>query len=260
VSEHARQQAVMAALLRRDDGASLQGWLPHSPTRTQRGLQAYQANAGASAQRALAASFPTVQALVGEASFADLARAFWHAHPPERGDLACFGEALPAFIADSEQLADVPYLPDAARLDWLLASAERANDDRADTPTLSLLAEADPAQLRIELMPGTALLRSAFPVMSVWLAHQAGEDAAGHRVRAHDALAAGQGEHALVWRSGWRAMAVSVNEPTARWTQSLLRGDSLNAAWAEAGDGFEFEAWLVQALQGGWIARAVRIA
>ncbi|MBC7956024.1 MAG: hypothetical protein H7Y33_09170, partial [Cytophagales bacterium] len=52
----------------------------------------------------------------------------------------------------------------------------------------------------------------------------------------------------------------SVTDTTARWTQSLLRGDSLQAAWAEAGDGFEFEAWLVQALQCGWIARAVCIA
>ncbi|MBC7956320.1 MAG: putative DNA-binding domain-containing protein, partial [Cytophagales bacterium] len=181
MSERARQQALMATLLRRDQGASLQGWLLHPPTRTQRGLQAYQANAGASAERSLAASFPTVQALVGEASFADLARAFWHTCPPERGDLACFGETLPAFIADSEQLADVPYLPDAARLDWLLAAAERAADDEADTSTLGLLAEVDPSQLRIELMPGTAVLSSAFPVVSLWQAHQAGEGAAEHR-------------------------------------------------------------------------------
>src|SRR5690242_17624053 len=134
--ERERQQALLSSLLTRDE-RGLQGWLSHAAARTQRGMQAYQANAGASAERALAASFPTVQALMGEESFAAMARAFWHANPPLRGDLAWFGEALPAFIADSEQLADVPYLSDVARLDWLLALAERAADAKTDPTTLN---------------------------------------------------------------------------------------------------------------------------
>ena len=250
----------MAALLARDDGASLQGTLGHSPERTRRGMQAYQANAGASAERALASSFPTVQALIGEESFAAMARAFWHAHPPERGDLACFGEVLPAFIAASEQLADVPYLPDSARLDWLLAQAERAADEVADPSTLSLLAEVDPSQLRLRLLPGTAMLASAYPVVSVWLAHQSSQDAAVHAGHARHALAEGTGEQALVWRAGWRAMALAVSEPTAQWTQCLLRGDTLGMALNQAGEGFEFEPWLVQALQRGWLAGAEHVA
>jgi hypothetical protein len=259
MNEHERQRALMAALLRRDDGSAL-GGLQQSPERIQRGMQAYLGNAGASAERALAASFPTVQALMGEESFAALARSFWQARPPERGDLACFGEALPAFIADSEQLADVPYLSDSARLDWLLAVAERAADETADPATLSLLAEVDASQLRLRLMPGMALLPSAYPVVSVWLAHQAGEDAAVHADHARRALAACAGEQALVWRAGWRAMAQAPSEPAARWAQCLLRGDALDAALAQAGEGFEFEPWLVQALQQGWLARAERLS
>jgi hypothetical protein len=259
MSERERQQALMAALLARDEGAALQGWLGHSchsPARTRRGMQAYRANAGASAERALASTFPTVQALVGEESFAALSRAFWQTCPPERGDLACFGEGLPAFMADSEQLTDVPYLPDAARLDWLLAAAERAADDTADLSSLKLLTEADPSQLQLQLMPGTAVLASAYPVASLWQAHQPGDEAAEQAARARQALAAGVGEHALVWRSGWRARASIVSVATARWTRCLLRGDDLGAALAEAGEGFAFEPWLVQAVQSGRIARA----
>jgi hypothetical protein len=257
--ERERQQALMSALLKRDEGV-LQGWVGHAAVRAQRGMQAYQANAGASAERALAASFPTVQALVGEESFAAMARAFWHANPPLRGDLAWFGEALPAFIADSEQLADVPYLPDVARLDWLLALAERAADGKAEAATLNLLAEADPSELCIELMPGVAVLASAYPVVSLWLAHQAGDDAATHRANARNALAAGVGEQALVERAGWRGSALVVDAASARWTRSLLRGDTLSQALAEAGDGFEFEPWLVQALQRGWLMRVKQLA
>ena len=258
--EHARQQALMAALLKRDEGGSLQGWLADPSERTQRGMQAYQANAGASAERALAASFPTVQALVGEESFAALARAFWQTQPPVRGDLACFGEGLPAFIADSEQLADVPYLPDVAQLDWLLALAERAADEEADLSTLNLLAEVEPSQLGLALKPGTAVLPSAYPIVSLWLAHQPGDDAASHRANARVALAAGSGEQALIARAGWRGLVVAVDAATAAWTQSLLRGDTLADAMAAAGEGFDFEAWLVQALQRGWLARARRVA
>ena len=258
--ECARQQALMAALLKRDEGESLQDWLAHPSTRTQRGMQAYQANAGASAERALAASFPTVQALMGEESFAALARAFWQAQPPVRGDLACFGEGLPGFIADSEQLADVPYLPDAARLDWLLALAERAADEEADLSTLNLLAEVDPSQLSLALKPGVAVLPSAYPIVSLWLAHQPGDDAASRRANARSALAAGSGEQALIARAGWRGSVLAIDAATAAWTQSLLRGDTLADAMTAAGEGFDFEAWLVKALRCGWLACARRVA
>jgi hypothetical protein len=116
--EQRRQQALLQALWQpQQQHGSLTDWLRAPGTAlTQRGLQAYAANAGASAERALAASFPTVQALVGDEAFAGLARACWRALPPERGDLACFGAALPGFIEADTLLADVPYLADCARL------------------------------------------------------------------------------------------------------------------------------------------------
>jgi hypothetical protein len=255
-TEAQRQQALMAAILQRDDGTSLQGWMAARPAGVTRGLQAYQANAGASAERALATAFPTVQALVGEASFAALARAFWHAAPPGRGDLAHFGGGLPTFIAASEQLADVPYLADVARLDWQLAEAERALDAQVDTQTLQLLTEIDPAQLRLVLTPGLSVVCSDYPIVSLWKAHQPVDDAAEHRTLVRQKLDERRGEHALVWRSGWRGCADTIDAATARWMQSLLDGDALAAALARAGEGFVFEAWLVQALQQAWLWRA----
>ena len=256
-TEAERQQALMAALSQRRDGAALEGLSGVGSAGVTRGLQAYQANAGASAERALAAAYPTVQALVGEDSFAALSRAFWHAEPPARGDLAQFGAGLPAFIAASEQLADVPYLADVARLDWHLAEAERALDAQLDAETLQRLAEVDPAQLHLVLMPGVAVLLSDYPIVSLWKAHQPVGDAAEHRTLARQRLDQGQGEEAVVWRLGWRANADIVDPATARWMQSLLKGESLAVAFEHAGAGFEFEPWLVQALQQQWLWRAV---
>lgn len=256
-TEAKRQQALMAAILARGGREALQPWLAARPSGVVRGLQAYRANAGASAERSLASAFPTVQALVGEASFASLARAYWHAEPPVRGDLAQFGIGLPTFIGASDQLADVPYLADAARLDWLLAEAERSHDVEMVAESLQWLGEAEPARLRLLLKPGVGLLASDHPVVSLWKAHQLVEDAAAHRARARTMLDEGQGEAALVWREGWRARAEVLDAPSARWMRAVLDGDTLAGALQRAGEGFVFEAWLGEALQRQWLWRAV---
>jgi len=258
MNELDRQQALLRSLWARDDGASLACAVGEQGARLLRGWQAYQANGGASAERALAQRCPTVQALLGEASFAALSRAFWHAQPPQRGDLAEFGDKLPAFIEASEQLADVPYLADCARLDGLVARCEQAADGVCDTASLALLAEVDPAALSLVLVPAVALLSSAWPVASLWLAHRPSDDAAARLDAARAALAEGRGEHALVWRDGWRARVQAVGEADARWTQALLDGRPLSEASDRAGGGFAFEPWLLQAVQHGWLAAARR--
>lgn len=257
MNELERQQALLRSLWARDEGASLA--VGEQGARLRRGWQAYQANGGASAERALAARYPTVQALLGEESFAALARAFWQAHPPQRGDLAEFGDALPVFIAASEQLADVPYGADSARLDALVAACERAADVECDTASLALLAETDPAGLTLALVPSVGLLSSAWPVASLWLAHRPGDEAAGHLEAARAALDAGRGEHALVWRDGWRARVRAVGAAEAAWTRALLESRPLSEALQRAGDGFAFESWLLQALQQGVLRVACRL-
>jgi len=254
--EARRQQGLLQALLARDPGAAVLGsadlpLLDTPPARRQRGLQAYVANAGASAERSLAASFPTVAALLGDEPFAGLARTYWRAAPPQRGDLAQWGAGLADFLAGDETLSSWPYLPDCARLDWRVALAERALDDAPDPTSWTLLGEADPDGLVVDLAPGTALLASPYPVVALWEAHQPG---AGFEA-ARSALAAGLGEQALVWREGWRARVAAVDAETARWTEALQRGDSVGQALDAAGAAFDFERWLLQALQRGWACR-----
>jgi hypothetical protein len=260
MTELERQQQLLAALLSRDARHLPAGALRPLSHSISRGLQAYEANAGASAERALAGTFPTVQALVGDESFAALARALWQSHPPRRGDLACFGETLPGFIAASEQLADVPYLADVARLEWQLAQAERAADVALDAPSLAALSELDPAVLHLDLAPCVALVDSPHAIVSVWQAHRPGDDLPRRQADARAALARGDAEPALVWRAGWRAAVRTVDGAWARWTGALLRGDTLAEAFDAAGDDFSFEPWLAEALRNGWAWRVRRAA
>src|SRR6266542_3456863 len=78
------------------------------------------ADSGDLAAEALATTFPTVQALVGEDFFRMLARAFVGQSPPNQPVLAEYGAGFPAFIAGHDAARDLPYLADIARLDWAL--------------------------------------------------------------------------------------------------------------------------------------------
>jgi len=254
--EALRQQMLLRALWHDARVGVLQGWV--SDAKAARGLRAYRANAGASAERALEAAFPTVAQLMGDESFAALACAFWQAEPPTRGDLGWFGERLPAFIESSDQLTDEPYLADCARLDWAVHRAESASD-AADAPEgLELLSTIDPSQLRLLLRPGTVLIASPHPVATIWLAHRSDTEDRFAPVR--EAFAAGRGENALVWRDGWRARVSVITDADARFAQAALDGMTLADALERAGPDFDFQSWLIGALQERWLVGAQPIA
>jgi Putative DNA-binding domain len=252
VDKEALRQRMLLRMLWADAGPDvLSGWLRDARPRASRGLQAYRAHAGALAERALAAAYPTVAQLVGDESFAALARALWFAQPPQHGDIAQWGEGLAAFIEAAPQLAEEPYLADVARLDWAVHRAEQAAE-RGPVLGLEQLAQADPAWLRLRLAEGLALCASAHPVASIWQAHRSSAEDRFAGVRA--AFAAGRGEHALVWRDGFQARVQALPDADARFMQALLQAQPLDAALDAAGTGFAFEHWLPRALQCGWLA------
>ena len=141
-----------------------------------RGLQTYLANGEALAGRSLAASYPVVQQLLGEASFAALACAVWQAHPPVRGDIAQWGEQLAAFMQADAQLASEPYLPDVARAEWAMHQSASLADQAPQPASFALLTaptgQDDPTALYLRLAPGTTLLPSRWPVAAIVQAHQ----------------------------------------------------------------------------------------
>jgi len=249
--EALRQQQLLRALWRRGAGPSLSLWLRESGERAAQGLAAYRGNAGAIAERALAAAFPTVQQLVGDESFAQLARAVWHHFPPQRGDLAQFGAALPGWIEADPQLASDPYLADVARIDWAVHAIEQAADVEQPPAGLALLGEMEPARLRVRLRPGLVLVASPWPVVTIWQAHQRAGEQRFAAVRA--AFEARAHETALVTRIGWRAEVEALDSPSAAFTLALQRGVDLGQALDEVGAALAFDQWLQRALSHHWL-------
>jgi len=218
-----------------------------------RGLKAYQTNGHMLAERVLSTAYPVVAQLVGAESMADLARALWHAHPPTRGDLALWGDALPGFLDGNVQLTDVPFLADVARAEWALHTSATLADAAADLASLALLTRHDPATLGIRLAPGCAVVQSCWPLASVLGVHL-------HQNPSMDALTrqfqAREAQDVLVWRNGWRPefRAALADEPAC--ISTLLGSGSLAAA-LDAGPALDFATWLPMAVHSGLILGVV---
>lgn len=250
-----QQQAVLAALLGGpQDAIKLIAVSAHGYWA--RGLNAYQGNAHALARRSLRAAYPVLARLLGEESFEALACALWHAQPPQRGDMALWGEALPAFVTASAQLADEPYLADVARAEWALHRAATAADAEPELATLALLTAQAPEQLALRLVPGTAVLVSAYPVASIITAHL---EASPTLPEAGQRLRAGLGEAALVWRQGYKPRLRATLPGEAPFVAALLAGAPLATALAQAG-ALDFARWLALAVQSGLLLAIERLA
>ena len=246
--EALRQRTLLAALAGADIEAD--AGMAQSGARAVHGLVAYRANASMVAERALGAAFPTVRTMIGAADFGHLVRRHWHADPPARGDLGEWGAGFPAWLDLQAELAEWPYLGDCARLDLALHQCERAADAAFDAASLGLLQSGAPERLQLQLMPGTCVLASVWPIATIHAAHRAPEpDFAPVRA----ALAARRGERVLVARAGWRGVVHPVDDATYAWTCALLDGADLGRALSHARAGFDFTAWLAAALRLGWL-------
>lgn len=205
-------------------------------------MDVYRGNAFGNWHAALAGAYPVVCAIVGEAFFDFLADAYAHAHPSVRGDLHEYGGHLAGFLESFSQTQDLPYLPDVARVEWLAHRAYFA----ADAAPFDF---SRPAEVR--LAPACGLLESAWPLASIWAAHQEGGDPASVD------LCAGP-DRVLVHRPGWLAEVRSLAPGDYRFLDALRSGAALGPALeaaAAADPGFAAHLALATWVQAGVITQ-----
>lgn len=217
-----------------------------------RGLLAYRSNSHAQAQRSLLAAYPVSAALLGMESFDQLARAFWHRHPPIRGDLAHWGGELAQFLQVDPQLRGEPYLADVARVEWALHQAATAADAEPVPASFALLADAPPERIRLLLTGGIAIVTSPYPVASIVRAHFDAEPALQE---AGCLLQAGVSETARVWRQGLRPRVAVCVVDEAIFLGALLDGSTLAHALDQVPT-FAFDQWLPRAVSEGLVLGA----
>lgn len=246
--EAQRQQALMQAILAPATDAD-------SP-----GLRAHRGHLRVLSGQLLNDTHPSVAAMVGSDTLAQLGWRLWREQPPHSGDLGEWGQALPALletlVAHEPEWQAWGCLPDLARLDGACHLCERAPDAVPDLGTLARLESVPPEQLQIELRPGLQVVASNWPVFSLWQALQAGGD------DLPSALRAPTPEAAVVCRGAphqgaapWKAHVQRLAPEHLGWMRQLTQRTppSLGEMLDTRDPGFDFTAWLTQALQHGWL-------
>lgn len=231
LSLHDIQARVLSAL--RGHGTALPAVALLRPSATvaaERRLQVYRNNHLASLEAALAAVYPVIARLVGEAFFAQLARAYAQRHPSLSGNLHGFGAQLGAFLRAQEGLGALPYLADVAALEWAAHEVYHEGDgEPVDPAALAAVPEAAQPRLRLHLQLASRFVDSAWPVLAIWQANQPGALDAAEGV----SLDAG-GVHLLVARREFEVEFRVLGAAEARWLRALGEGRPLAVALATA--------------------------
>ena len=164
MSVAAFQRAFAEALAVGDaDGAA------RSNVARQAGFAVHRNNVMVGCIDALAANFPTVARLVGDAFFRAMAAEFAWSNLPTRASLFDYGVGFADFVAGFEPAASVPYLADVARVDRWWLEAHVAAD--ANVLTGADLAARDPATLdglRLRLHPSVRFAWFEQPICTIW--------------------------------------------------------------------------------------------
>ncbi len=215
-------------------------------------LSLYRGNLSSTWNKVLGAAYPVLKALVGDEFFEGLARVYGKAHPSQLGDLNHFGVHFADFLSVFEHVAEYPYFPDMARLEWALHRAHY--EPNAKPLAAADLEQISPDQLdgaRLFFHPACHLLVSEWAVVDLWLAHQPGREGDFPAQMAHT-------NAGLVVRPQWKTDVVSLSASAyvalAALQQGKTLGEALDAA-LEVEPEFDFGLHLKQ-----WLECAIFVA
>lgn len=227
---HEQQQAFSAAVLARDPASlPLQALFTGSPAHITRRLGIYRANLQAARVSALAAAFSTIAKIVGADFFEGLAREYGRAHPSSQGDLHGFGTHFASFLENFAPAAELPYLPDVARLDWAVHQADAAEDAQALSThdLLHALGTREANSVQLTLHPAFALLSSRFPLWDIWRFNHAENTQAS-------APNWEQAQSVIVSRGDWRAAPRLATSAEAAALSAIQKGANLEVVLTAA--------------------------
>lgn len=242
----AQQQLFCNALFDAAQEAQALPMFKEDPRLAQR-FALYRGNLSGAWDKTLAAAYPVMRALVGDEFFSALARAYGKARPSQDGDLNRFGAQFADFLTDFPHVADYPYFPDMARLEWAVHRAHYAPVATAvDAATFSHITPEQLDAARLRLHPACALIASDWAVVELWHAHQPQAECLPQELTRHS--------YGIVARPGWKtgvlALSAGAHAVLSALQQNRTLGEALDAA-LEIDDGFDFGTELQRWLQYG---------
>ncbi|MEO5696384.1 MAG: DNA-binding domain-containing protein, partial [Burkholderiaceae bacterium] len=202
---------------------------------------------------ALRDNFGVLPLVLGDDAFDALALAYLESHPSRRPSIRWFGDRLPEFMAQRDDLVPHPAITDLARMEWALRAAFDAAD--ADVLDAAALADVPPSAwptLVFTPLPSVQLMSLGWNVEPVWRALKDLEPQQAPELPEPEPFDHGL----LVWRQGLETRWRALDPAPARLLRDALQGQSFGVlcerAADEVGDA-QAAAHAATALQ-GWIA------
>lgn len=132
----------------------------------------YRNNVIAGLINAVSARYPVVRKLLWDDAFNRVAHQYVVSEPPRSPVLLQYGETFPQFLRGIGQGAAANYLADVAEIESARTRAYHAADAAPlARDAFNAMAADEWAELRIALHPSVELLKSNFPVVSIWQAN-----------------------------------------------------------------------------------------
>lgn len=209
----------------------------------------YRTNVFENYRKALSATYPAVEKLVGASFFARLAEEYSRGYVSTSGDVGQHGSRFAEFLARHESARTLPYLTDVARLEWSIEETFNGADHVPfDLARLAAVAAERCADLRFLLAPTCRLLRSDFPVDRIWTLCQTDREG-------EPALDLGDGSAALlIRRERFEVLVEAQTSGAFAMLSALSEGASFGDAFAAAialDESFDPGAFLQRHVQSG---------
>lgn len=218
-------QAQFRRVLLHGDDSAIAAFVAEDGMTAAERLAVYRNNVQWSLANVLRDTFPAVCRLVDERFFAYAAHEFIRMHPPTRACLAEYGVRFADFLADFPPCRELAYLPDVARLEWLMHAAAHAADAEPLAPSaLAGVASHDTPRLVLRLHASFGFLASPWPIERIWRVNRPGAES--------DEIVdlASGGAHLEVSRRGSDVVFRALHAAVFVFRHALADGASLDTA------------------------------
>lgn len=203
-----------------------------------------------SGRDALTQTFPVTRRLVGEEYFQTLSEEYCRNYPAESDDMLRFGDRFPLLLLklsiERRELDKLRFLPELARLEWLIQSAYFADrDTHFDFDALASVPMTAQPHIIFTLSHALSLMFSDWPVFEIWRAHQ-------QAMNPQNQLSLDGGKEWLcVYREAEKPVVEVVPHEIASVLGEMMQGHCLGEL---AGHCSEIDHYLPEMVRHGWLS------
>ncbi|OGW85972.1 MAG: hypothetical protein A3C35_07335 [Omnitrophica bacterium RIFCSPHIGHO2_02_FULL_46_11] len=228
------------------------GTLPENLLNSQGGLpgaervQVYANGYPSRIRESLNEVYEAVHYVLGDEHFSDLCHAYAEHYHSRDYNLNFVGRHMAEFLKASPWIKEFPFLPDLAKLEWLIWEAFHAFDGEPFTPLqASKIPMEDWERAQFIFQPSAGLIASPWPILDIWRLRR--EARQGLRVDIK------RSQQILVGRKNDQVRCELIDKNQYRLIEGLLQKQTLGAVCEALAEETEEEALPIAAWFSNWI-------